>query len=136
MVVSERLRGRCFFSNGLSRKSFTSFDTVTYFVLLEQSASLSDERSVLKISSCYLFKETEPSKQRWSRGHKAQGQGHPSKDRPSRGQGPRTQAQVFSKKSLQEKFSGLLKKKVFKNYFHSNKILTIQKIVLSSLSSN
>ena len=43
--------------------------------------------------------------QRWSRGHKAQGQGSPSEDRPSRGQEqqcsrPRTQAQVFSTKKF------------------------------------
>ena len=66
--------------------------------------------------------------QRWSRGHKArgQGQGHKknprprprtafprtepleAKDRNARGQGPRTQAQVLSKK-----------KKVFKNFFQA-----------------
>ena len=53
---------------------------------------------------------------RWSRGHKARGQGHkkiqgqgqeqPFRGRP-RGQGPRTQAQVFSKKNgLHKFFSG------------------------------
>ena len=65
--------------------------------------------------------------QRWSRGHKArgQGQGHKknlrprtaflrtdpfeAKDRNARGQGPRTQPQVFSqKKGLQKSFSGNL----------------------------
>ena len=65
--------------------------------------------------------------QRWSRRHKArgQGQGHKkipkprtafprtdpleAKDRNARGQGPRTQAQVFSeKKGLQNNFSGIL----------------------------
>ena len=46
-----------------------------------------------------------------------------SKDRHSRGQGPRTQAQVLSKK----------KKKVFTKIFQAlHKILTIQKILLSS----
>ena len=72
--------------------------------------------------------------QRWSRGHKArgQGQGHKknprprprtafprtdtleAKDRNARGQGPRTQAQVLSKKKkkgLHKNFSGDLKKK-------------------------
>ena len=34
-----------------------------------------------------------------------------AKDRPSQGQGLRTQAQVFSKKSLKKIFSGDLKKK-------------------------
>ena len=105
--------------------------------------------------------------QRWSRGHKArgQGQGHKknsrprtafprtdtleAKDRNARGQGPRTQAQVLSKKkSLHKNFSGdlLKKKKVFTKIFQAistktrfqkifhalHKILTIQKIVLSS----
>ena len=78
--------------------------------------------------------------QRWSRGHKArpQGQGHKKnprsrprtalpridplkvKNRNARNQdqGPRAQAQVFSKKKgLQKSFSGDLKKKVFKNFF-------------------
>ena len=108
-------------------------------------------------------------KQRWSRGHKArgQGQGHKkilrprtafpradpleAKDRNARGQGqgPRTQAQVLSKKKkgLHKNFSGYLQKKkssqkffrrsprknVFQNIFQAlHKILTIQKIVLAS----
>ena len=80
--------------------------------------------------------------QRWSRGHKArgQGQGHkknprprPStvfprtdpleaKDRNARGQsqGPRTQAQVFSKKKVFKIFfRRSTKKKVFKNFFQA-----------------
>ena len=77
--------------------------------------------------------------QRWSRGHKARGQGHKknprprtafprtdtleAKDRNAQGQGPRTQSQVLSKK----------KKKVFTKIFQAlHKILTFQKIVLSS----
>ena len=48
------------FSNGSSRKSFTSFDT--YFVLLEQLASLSDKCSTLKNYPVFLFKEIEPFK--------------------------------------------------------------------------
>ena len=78
-----------------------------------------------------------------------------AKDRPSQGQGPRTQAQVFSKKKkLKKIFSSNLKKKVFKKFFSSdfhlrktkkglrkfsarflalsNKISTVQKIELSS----
>ena len=73
-------------------------------------------------------------KQRWSRGHKArgQGQGHKKNPRPrtalprtdsleamdrnarGQGQGPRTQAQVLSekrKKGLHKNFSGALQKK-------------------------
>ena len=43
-----------------------------------------------------------------------------SEDRPSRGQGPRTQAQAFfKKKGLQKLFSGDLQKKVFKNFFQA-----------------
>ena len=68
--------------------------------------------------------------QRWSRGHKArdQGQGHKRNQRPrtalprtdpleakdmnARGQGPRTQAQVFSKKKdLQNFFQAFSKKR-------------------------
>ena len=111
--------------------------------------------------------------QRWSRGRKArgQGQGHKknprprprprtafprtdtleAKDRNARGQGPRTQSQVLSKKKgLHKNFSGDLQKKkkkkssqkffkrsplknVFQKIFQAlHKILTFQKIVLSS----
>ena len=98
--------------------------------------------------------------QRWSRGYKARGQGqghkkHPrprprtvfprtdtleAKDRNARGQGQglKTQAQVLSKKKkkkrLHKNFSGdLHKKNVFEKIFQAlHKILTIQKIVLSS----
>ena len=72
-----------------------------------------------------------------------------AKDRNARGQGPRTQAQVLSKKkSLHKNFSGDLQKKkrssqkffkqsplknVFQKIFQAlHKILTFQKIVLSS----
>ena len=45
-------------------------------------------------------------------------------DRPSRGQGPRTQAQVFSKtkEDFQKNFSSNLKKKVFKKFFQAKKV--------------
>ena len=99
------------------------------------------------------------NEQRWTRGHKArdQGQGHKKNPRPkprtafpktdtleaknrnARGQGARTQAQVLSKKkkkrSTQKFFRrSQKKKKVFTKIFSSDlhKILTIQKIVLSS----
>ena len=97
-------------------------------------------------------------RQRWSRGLKArgQGQGHKKNPRPrprtafprtdtleakdrnarGQGQGPRTQAQVLSKKkkrSSQKFFKRSLQKNVFQKIFHAlHKILTIQKIVLSS----
>ena len=54
------VRSHCFivfFSNGSSRKFFTSFDT--YFVLLEQLASPSNNWSTLKQFPCFLFKESE-----------------------------------------------------------------------------
>ena len=92
--------------------------------------------------------------QRWSRGHKArgQGQGHKknprprprtafprtdtleAKDRNARGQGPRTQALVLSKKKSSQKFfKRSPQKNVFQKIFQAlHKILTIQKIVLSS----
>ena len=67
--------------------------------------------------------------QRWSRGHKARGQGH--KKFRDQGQGqtlsrprPRTKdtnASVLQKKGLQKFFSSDLKKKVFKNFFSEEK---------------
>ena len=89
--------------------------------------------------------------QRWSRGHKARGQGHKKtseakakaknslfEDKHSRGQGqecsrprPRTQAQVLSKKkkrSSQKFFKRSPQKNVFQKIFQAlHKILTIQK---------
>ena len=77
---------------------------------------------------------------RWSRGHKArgQGQGHKKNPRPGtafprtdtleakdrnargQGQGPRTQAQVLSKKKVFTKiFQTILKKTVFKKFFQA-----------------
>ena len=59
-----------------------------------------------------------------------------AKDRNARGQGPRTQAQVLSKKkkrSSQKFFKRSPQKNVFqKNFLALHKILTIQKILLSS----
>ena len=71
-----------------------------------------------------------------------------AEDRPSRGQGqgPRTQAQVFSEKRSSKNFSGVLQKKVFKNFFQATfkkkvfkkffqaiyRMFAIQKILLSS----
>ena len=78
--------------------------------------------------------------QRWSRGHKAQGQGHKKNSRPrprtafprtdtleakdrnarGQGQGPRTQAQVLSKKKgLQKIFQAISTKKRFPKNFSS-----------------
>ena len=111
--------------------------------------------SILIISSSFKTLNPEYNKQRWSRGHKARGQGHKknprprprtafprtdtleAKDRNARGQGqrPRTQAQVLSKKkrSSQKFFRRSPRKKVFQKIFLAlHKILTIQKIVLSS----
>ena len=92
--------------------------------------------------------------QRWSRRHKAQGQGHKKNPRPKprtalprtdpleakdsnawgQSQGPRTQAQVLSKKRSSEKiFRRSPEKNVFqKNFQALHKLLTTQKIVLSS----
>ena len=74
---------------------------------------------------------------------RGQGQGSLSEDRHSRGQGqecsrPRTQAQVLSKiknkkRSSQKFFKRSPQKNVFQKIFQAlHKILTIQKIVLSS----
>ena len=115
---------------------------------------------------CFFVFWLQSKQQRWSRGHKArgQGQGHKknprprtafprtdtleAKDRNARGQGPRTQAQVlFKKKKVFTKiFQAISKKTVFtkiflaistkkrfpKNFSSAHKILTIQKILLSS----
>ena len=88
--------------------------------------------------------------QRWSRGHKTRGQGHKknprprtafprtdtqeAKDRNARGQGPRTQAQVLSKKKVFTKiFQAISTKNFFQKLFQAlHKILTIQKVVQSS----
>ena len=45
-----------------------------------------------------------------------------AKNRPSRGQGPRTQTQVFSKKRSSKFFFRRSQKKVFKNFFHAKKV--------------
>ena len=58
-----------------------------------------------------------------------------AKDRNGRGQGPRTQAQVLSKKkwSSQKFFKRSPRKNVFQKIFQAlHKILTIQKTLLSS----
>ena len=146
-MVSERLRSHCFFLMALQEN------------LLQAAIH------ILCFSS---------NKQRWIRGHKArgqdQGQGHKKNPRPrprtafprtdpleakdrnarSQGQGPRTQAQVLSKKKdLHKNFLGDLQRKnkrssqkffkrspqknVFQNIFQAlHEILTIQKLVLSS----
>ena len=91
----------------------------------------------------------QPFYQRWSRGHKArgQGQGHKknprprtafSEDRHSRGQGqecsrPRPALPKKKKRSSQKFFKRSPQKNVFqKNFQALHKILIIQKIVLSS----
>ena len=93
---------------------------------------------------------TGSNSQRWSRGHKARGQGHKKNPRPrprtafprtdtleakdknarGQGQGPKTQAQVLSKKkrSSQKFFWRSPPKNVFQTIFQAlHKILTIQK---------
>ena len=80
---------------------------------------------------CYYYYFLLNNYQRWSRGHKARGQGHKknpmprtafpktdaleAKDRNARGHGPRTQAQVLSKKK--KVFTKILKKKRKKKVF-------------------
>ena len=101
-------------------------------------------------------KKAESNYQRWSRGHKArgQGQGHKknprprtafprtdtleAKDRNARGQGPRTQsASALQKKKKKRSSQKFFKQSPLKNVFQKifqalHKILTFQKIVLSS----
>ena len=100
---------------------------------------------------CWQLSRFLTSEQRWSRGHKARGQGHKKKseakdslseDRHSRGQGqecsrPRTQAQVLSKKKgLHKNFSGDLKKKkregLHKNFLGDHKKTFSKKFIKRS----
>ena len=99
--------------------------------------------------------------QRWSRGHKARGQGQEhkqnprprtafprtdpleAKDRNAQGQGPRTQPQVFSKtKSLQKSFSGNLQFIGVARIFdwgglnHKSHAMTSSKICLLTLNQD
>ena len=98
--------------------------------------------------------EDRPSQQRWSRGHKARGQGHKknprprprtafprtdtleAKDRNARGQGQGHKRKCSPKKkkrSSQKFFKRSSRKNVFQKIFQAlHKILTIQKILLSS----
>ena len=94
-----------------------------------------------KINSFELFSTEVESRTQGSRPRprtqkKSEAKDSLSEDRYSRGQGPRTQAQVLSKKKkgLHKNFSGDLHKKyVFQKIFQAlHKILTIQKLVLSS----
>ena len=107
----------------------------------------------------FLFLKT--INQRWSRGYKArgQGQGHKKNPRPKprprtgfprtdtleakdrnargQGQGPRTQTQVLSEKKKRVFTKIFFKRSPQKNVFQKNcqalhKILTIQKVLLSS----
>ena len=103
----------------------------------------------------HFFKEKNYSlylSQRWSQGHKARGQGHKKNSRPrprtafprtdtleakdrnarGQGQGPRTQAQVLSKKNKKWSSQKFFRQSTQKNFQAPHKILTIQKIVLSS----
>ena len=123
-------------------------------------ATIKNQHKCLKI--CLIYRPGSGSrnrKQRWSRGHKArgqgQGQGHKknprprprtafprtdtleAKDRNARGQGPRTQAQVLSKKKKKRSSQKFFKRSPLKNVFQKifqalHKILTFQKTVLSS----
>ena len=121
-----------------------------------------------EVLATFFYSFLNTKNQRWSRGHKARGQGHKKNPRPrprtafprtdtleamdrnarGQGQGPRTQAQVLSKKkkvstkifqaiskkkSSQKFFKRSPRKNVFQKIFQPlHKILTIQKILLSS----
>ena len=79
---------------------------------------------------------TQGSRPRTQKKSEAKAKDSLSEDRRSRGQGPRTQAQVLSKKkkrSSQKFFKRSPLKNVFQTIFQPlHKILTFQKIVLSS----
>ena len=127
------VESRIFELYGLWQKVIISNDVVLQFLWL-------------KVSSFFFFT---CHNQRWSRRHKARGQGHKKILRP------RTQAQIFFRRSQKKKvFKKIFQaKKVFKNFFSgdpqlrktrkglskvsatflvfSNKISMVQKIVLS-----
>ena len=113
------------------------------------------------LTSCLILHSMASScQQRWSRGHKArgqgQGQGHKKNPRPrprtafprtdtleakdrnarGQGQGPRTQSasalQKKKKKVFTKIFQAISKKKKKRSFQPLHKILTFQKIVLSS----
>ena len=109
---------------------------------MQCSQSLVIMRSIINCYRIIRYSSWFCNKQRWSRGHKARGQRHKknprprtafprtdtleAKDRNARGlgQGPRTQAQVLSKKKRKKKglhknFSGYLHKKRFPKNFSS-----------------
>ena len=115
-----------------------------------------------KLRTISINSKSSGSYQRWSRRHKAQGHGHKkiqgqgqpfrrqTLSRPKTGmlEVKDTGASVLKKNDLQNFFSGVLtkkglqnffsgdlrKKEVFKNFFQAiYKILTIQKILLSSI---
>ena len=93
---------------------------------------LISQKAITLNNHCYIY-------QRWSRGHKARGQGKghkknprprtafprtdtlEAKDRNARGQGPRTQEQVLSKKKkvFTKIFQVIATKKRFLKYFSS-----------------
>ena len=68
---------------------------------------------------CIIASISRPNYQKWSRGHKARGQGHKKISRPRTKD---TDASVLQKKGPQNFFSGDLKKKVFKNFFQAKKV--------------
>ena len=124
---------------------------------MPQGSSLGPLLFLLYLNEPPLVSQFDTVLQRWSRGHKARGQGQEHKKNPrprprtafprtdtpeakdrnarGQGQGPRTQVQVLSKKKkvFTKIFQAISTKKRFpKNFQALHKILTIQKIVLSS----
>ena len=78
------------------------------------------------LSSCHKKLAMALYEQRWSRGHKAlgQGQGHKKISRPRTDplEAKDTGASVLQKKGFQKIFSSNLKKKVFKIFFQAKKV--------------
>ena len=64
--------------------------------------------------------------QRWSRGHKAQGQGHKKNSRPRtdplEAKDQQHRRKRSQKKGFQKFFQAISKKKVFKNFFQAKKV--------------
>ena len=119
---------------------------ITILVLLHPLAYA----GFLKGGAGNLKKKVFTQNQRWSRGHKARGQGHKKNPRPrtafprkdtleakvrnAQGQGHKRKCSPKKKKrSSQKFFKQFSRKNVFQKIFQAlHKILTVQKIVLSS----
>ena len=122
-------------SNASSKRTFF----VVRKIVTKNRTSLQND-TVCTLLNCRLNCDRssagfKPSKQRWSRGHKARGQGHKKKsEAKAKDQGHKRNCSPKRKKRSSHKFfKRSPQKNVFQKFFQAlHKILTLQKIVLSS----